>query len=126
MGGTFWAKVGAWGAARDPGPAHGTLRSPATPTAVTRTPTVHAFIAAPPSKTTLRPTRRDRVEVLREMLRRAPREGLGRQRRVARAARAHDGPAEHPDIARLVREAVTVHDVRLDAVTHPRAAVRMR
>src|SRR6185436_6251070 len=55
----------------------------------------------------------NRLPVLREMIRRAPRERLRGERGIAGAAAAHDRRAEHADVRCLVREAPAIDDVRL-------------
>src|SRR2546423_7735622 len=68
----------------------------------------------------------DPFPVRDEMFGRAPRERLDGERRVARAARAHHRRAEHAEVRRLVCEPPAIDDVRLGAVAHARAAVRVR
>ena len=60
------------------------------------------------------------------MLGRPPRERLSRQRRIARAARAHHRRAEDAEVRRFVREAPAIDHVGLGVVAHARAAVRVR
>src|SRR5439155_9693925 len=61
------------------------------------------------------------LPVLDEMVRRPPRERLGSERRIVRAARAHHRRAEHTEIRRVVREAPAIDDVGVGVVAHARA-----
>src|SRR5262249_30688670 len=71
-------------------------------------------------------SRADRFPVLDEVLGGPPGERLHGQRRIVRAARAHDGSAQNPEVRRFVRETPAADDVRLRVVAHARAAVRVR
>src|SRR5438270_4620442 len=74
----------------------------------------------------LRTAIRNPVPVLREMLRRAPRERLHGERRIVRAARPHRRRAEDAEIRRRMRKAPAIDDVGRGIVAHARSAVRVR
>src|ERR1035438_3521921 len=69
---------------------------------------------------------RNRFPVLHQMVRRAPRQSLNRERRVARTAGSHKRRTQNAEILRLMREAPAIRHVRLRVIAHPRAAEGMR
>src|SRR5262245_499592 len=89
------------------------------------TPAVRTDAALPLGAPHLLSPARDRAPVPGEMLGAAPGQRLRGQRRIVRAARAHDGGAQHAKVRHLVREAEPVDHVGLAVVAHAGAAIGM-
>src|SRR5262245_58775875 len=90
------------------------------------TPVVRRDAALPLGAPRLLSSSRDGAPVLGEMLRAAPGQRLRGQRRIVRAARAHDGSAKHAEVRHLMREAPSVDHVGGAIVAHAGAAIGMR